>query len=494
MGIFNLFGDTSVSVIIANVIIGLMSFLIIAYIYNKVEKHTNKENCLSIVSIIIGCLLNGLTYALICEVNMTAAQIYNYLAVSIFILITKKHRRLLLASIGFVLTSLVHALKVVAAILLSFLLSLIDPSKNEIIYYTIWLLITLLLAFVLFRIKRFKNGFRFLDNSKHLGIGLIVSGIVFILTCINYDKDSASNLFLVTILVGIVISGVGLYLWIRHSITTRYREHLQSQSEEHFKEQLEERDKEIEKQRQSNEFLAKIVHRDNHLMNSLNTAIDAYQNADDNAEKSDLFHEIQTMIKERGELIDREQRDTKLLPSTGSLLIDSTINDLYIKAAAHGIDFDMAASAPVSEIIGKYISQTDLQTLLSDHIKDAVIAVEARGEGSGKILLDLSMQNDNYCITIYDNGVAFEIDTLSKLGRERVTTHADSGGSGIGFMTTFETLNKAYASLIITEFDSTMPFTKSVAFRFDGESNFIIQSHRSEELKEKLTRDDVVIL
>ena len=255
-----------------------------------------------------------------------------------------------------------------------------------------------------------------------------------------------------------------------------------------------ERDKEIEKQRQSNEFLAKIVHRDNHLMNSLNTAIDAYQNADDNAEKSDLFHEIQTMIKERGELIDREQRETKLLPSTGSLLIDSTINDLFIKAAAHGIDFDMAASAPVSEIIGKYISQTDLQTLLSDHIKDAVIAVEARGDGSGKILLDLSMQNDNYCITIYDNGVAFEPDTLSKLGMERVTTHAESGGSGIGFMTTFETLKKAYASLIITEFDSTMPFTKSVAFRFDGESSFIIQSHRSEELKEKLTRDDVVIL
>ena len=154
----------------------------------------------------------------------------------------------------------------------------------------------------------------------------------------------------------------------------------------------------------------------------------------------------------------------------------------------------MAASAPVSEIIGKYISQTDLQTLLSDHIKDAVIAVEAKGEGSGKILLDLSMQNDNYCITIYDNGVAFEIDTLSKLGMERVTTHAESGGSGIGFMTTFETLKKAYASLIITEFDSTMPFTKSVAFRFDGESSFIIQSHRSEELKEKLTRDDVVIL
>ena len=68
------------------------------------------------------------------------------------------------------------------------------------------------------------------------------------------------------------------------------------------------------------------------------------------------------------------------------------------------------------------------------------------------------------------------------------------GGGGIGFMTTFETLRKAYASLIITEFENQAPFTKSVAFRFDGENNYIIQSYRSAELKERIQRDDVMIL
>ena len=229
-------------------------------------------------------------------------------------------------------------------------------------------------------------------------------------------------------------------------------------------------------------------------MSNVNTSIDMYFNSDDEAYKETLLRELQTLAKERSEVINKEQLESKLLPSTGNLLIDGAINDLYIKAAAHGIDFNLTATTTVDEIIGKYISQTDLQTLLCDHIKDAIIAVDSYGESGGKILVNLSKQNDNYCIDIYDSGVAFEPDTLSKLGMERVTTHADSGGSGIGFMTTFETLKKAYASLIITEFDSTMPFTKSVAFRFDGESSFIIQSHRSEELKEKLTRDDVVIL
>lgn len=104
------------------------------------------------------------------------------------------------------------------------------------------------------------------------------------------------------------------------------------------------------------------------------------------------------------------------------------------------------------------------------------------------------MKNENYQITVFDSGVDFEIDTLSKLGKERVTTHADNGGSGIGFMTTFETLRKAYASLMITEFAHKTPFSKSVSIIFDGENSFIIQSYRSDILKTAINRDDMVII
>ena len=72
-------------------------------------------------------------------------------------------------------------------------------------------------------------------------------------------------------------------------------------------------------------------------------------------------------------------------------------------------------------------------------------------------------------------------------------THADSGDSGIGFLTTFETLRKAYASLIIAEFENKTPFSKSVSFRFDGENAFIIHSYRSAELKKVIGRNDTII-
>lgn len=484
----------SIELFINYILISLSSYFVSAYVFCKTQNIVLKKG--KWIYLLLSGILFSTLFAVVRMINIPFSHFIRFLAIPMLLYYLSSDRKHILRTliIGLISLSFVSVCEVVSSVVQAVIYWALNLSLNPIIAYLSCVALTIALCLLCMNIKRFRRGLQFFQEEKNLGLGLVIAGIIMVIKCMNLRDNQDADYMHIVYFAGGIISSFGLYLWIRRSITTRYREHLQSQSEEHYKELLEERDKEIDKQRQSNEYLAKIVHRDNHLMNSLNTAIDAYYNTNDNAEKSDLFREIQTMIKERGELIDREQRETKLLPSTGSLLIDSTINDLFIKAAAHGIDFDMAASAPVSEIIGKYISQTDLQTLLSDHIKNAVIAVEAKGEGSGKILLDLSMQNDNYCITIYDNGVAFEIDTLSKLGRERVTTHADSGGSGIGFMTTFETLNKAYASLIITEFDSTMPFTKSVAFRFDGESSFIIQSHRSEELKEKLTRDDVVIL
>lgn len=389
--------------------------------------------------------------------------------------------------IGLFSFTFVMVVKVLANVIQAIILWMFKLVPEGFFVYFPSEIITLVLCVLFMNIKRFRKGFQFFQDEKNFGVGILISGIVLILKCINLRDNRETDYLHIINFIGGAVAGIGLYLWIRRSITAHYRERLQLKSEEHYKELLEQKEQEIERLNQTNEYLAKIVHRDNHLMNSLNACFDS-----DNG--GELLQEIQTMVQERSELINREQRESKLLPSTGNLLIDNTISELFIKAAAHGIDFDLTVSKPLDEIIGKYISQTDLQTLLSDHIKDAIIAVESRGEGGGKILIDLSMQNDNYCITIYDSGVEFEIATLERLGIERVTTHADSGGSGIGFMTTFETLKKAYASLMITEFEAKTPFTKSVSFRFDGESSFIIRSYRSNELKENLTREDIVIL
>ena len=471
----------------------LSNFILSVYVFCKSKGIRLK--CSNLFYISITGMLITLLFVFVRMNSIPVSHLLRFLMIPIILIYLLKEKGDYFEKfiIGLVSLSLVTVLEAVANILQGTFLWAFKLSPKGFLAYFPTEVFTLLFCVIVMNIKRFKRGFQFFQQEKNLGMGLALSAIVMMLKCMDL-RDNMENIYLFFVFgVGIILAGFGLYLWIRRSITAHYRERLQLKSEEHYKQELEDREKEIEKLNQSNEYLAKIVHRDNHLMSALDSSIDAYFNSTDEAEKDTLLRELQTLAKERGELIAKEQLDSKLLPTVGNHLIDGAINDLYVKAAAHGIDFDLTVSATVDDIIGKYISQTDLQTLLSDHIKDAIIAVESRGDAGGKILVNLSNQNDNYSIDIYDNGVEFDMDTLSKLGLERVTTHADTGGSGIGFMTTFETLRKAYASLIITEFENKTPFTKSVSFRFDGESVFIIHSYRSDELQANINRADVFI-
>ena len=486
------FSINSLDLVLNYIFICLPSYLMTIYVFGKSQGITVRKNQLCYV-FISGILLTAL-FVFVRFNNPTFSHFLLFFLIPLLIsfVFRKKGSFFKTVVIGLVSLTLVTVLKVIAHFICGTVFSVFNPDPNSLFIYLPSEFVAFILCIFFMNIKRFKKGFQFFQKENNLGLGLALSAIVMILKCMDLRDNQEKNYMFIVFIVGIVIAGFGLYLWIRRSITAHYCERLQLKSEEHYKEVLEERDKEIEKLNQSNEYLAKIVHRDNHLMGALDSSVDAYFNSEDDKQKDDLLREIQTLARERGELIAKEQLDSKILPSTGNLLIDGAINDSYIKAAARGIDFNLTVSSTVDEIIGKYISPSDLQTLLSDHIKDAIIAIESRGETGGKIFVNMSIQNYNYFIDIYDNGVEFDIDTLSKLGSERVTTHADTGGSGIGFMTTFETLRKAYASLIITEFENKTPFSKSVSFRFDGESAFIIRSYRSEELKAIISRNDII--
>lgn len=453
--------------------------------FKKTKKTISFSICASV--------LLSIVFALLRNYNNQMSQVISIIGTIVILLLCTKLFELKHFVIALFSISIAHILKILSTLIVGTLLWSINLQYENLITYSLISILQLIMVFLLGKIKRLRNGLKFFLYKENLGLGMIISGFVFIFTSIDYNKKYIDDIMLIIILLGFIVSGFGLYFWIRKSITAHYRERLQLKSEERYQELLKEKELENEKLSQSNEFLAKVVHRDNHLMSALSNSINAFFDSNGKQLDDDLLREIQTLAKERGELIEREQRTSKLLPSTGNLVIDGAVNDLYIKAAAHGIDFNLTVSKTVDEVIGKYISQTDLQTLLCDHIKDAIIAVEAKNENNGKILVDLSMENDNYTITVFDSGVDFEIDTLAKLGKERVTTHADNGGSGIGFMTTFETLRKAYASLMITEFAHKTPFSKSVSIIFDGENSFIIQSYRSDILKTAINRDDMVI-
>ena len=469
-------------------------FLTTTYIYFKTSALTIHQRYKSVLTISAGCLFISLAFASLYLLNGSIAQIMSYIFPSFFFILFERKQIRIKFLVCFLASSFTRVIQMFIFLLYSIIFSAANLPKGLLALIPAYA--TVFLAAVLFlKIKKYKKGFLFFQDENKLGCGLVFAGIIFLLMGFVYTQrfQQQTPVMVYVALFGLFISGFGLYLWLRRSIDAHYRERLQLKSEEHFQALLDEKEQENQRLTKTNEYLAKVVHSDNHLMSALNASVHAYFACDNPQCKDSLLREIQTLVKERSELTEREQRHAKTLPETGNLLTDGAINDLYIKAAAHGIDFSLTVSETVDAVIGKFISQTDLQTLLCDHIEDAIIAVEAKKNHKGKILVDLSAKNGSYQITVFDNGVDFEADTLAKLGKERVTTHADNGGSGIGFMTTFETLRKAYASLIITEFESKTPFSKSVAVRFDGRCAFIVQSYRAEYLREAIRRDDVEV-
>lgn len=354
--------------------------------------------------------------------------------------------------------------------------------------------IQIILCCLLTQIKRLKKGFFYISDENRFGIGLLVSCyiLLFSLLLTEYKRIhinvAAVLVFIIPLILTIII------LWVRSIVKRYYKNKLQDRANEYTKQEIEDKDKRIERLESEVATLAKQLHRDNHLLSSLDRSVQMLAECDSEEQRAQIIEEIHTMCRERNELIAKEQQQNKILPSTGIALIDGSLSEMYVKAAARGISFDLTVSEEPYYLVNNIISQTELQTLLCDHIKDAIIAVESAGVTNGKILVTIEKNDGIFEIAVRDNGVDFDAETLAKLGREQITTHADDGGSGIGFMTTFETLRKTKGSLIITEYEQKMPFSKSVAFVFDGLNRFIISSYRKEELENMIQRDDVMIV
>lgn len=73
-----------------------------------------------------------------------------------------------------------------------------------------------------------------------------------------------------------------------------------------------------------------------------------------------------------------------------------------------------------------------MNTLLADLVENAIIAIRSRT--SKRILVSISISEGHYLIDVFDGGIPFEAETIINLGLKKITTHADSSGSGIGLV------------------------------------------------------------
>ena len=146
----------------------------------------------------------------------------------------------------------------------------------------------------------------------------------------------------------------------------------------------------------------------------------------------------------------------------------------YMKSECdkNNIEFNLQIIGNIHYMVNHFISENDLEILLADHIKDAIIAIQHSTNKNRSILVKIGKIQKYYGIYIYDSGVEFTDEVLNKLGKEPITTHKDSGGTGMGFMNTFDTLKRYNASLNIIKIDkpSLDNYTKSVEILFNSKN------------------------
>lgn len=256
---------------------------------------------------------------------------------------------------------------------------------------------------------------------------------------------------------------------------------------EEYKKEIADKQNEIDALKQDKKNVSKITHEFYNRQKALELLVASNMN-ENNIDKENISPNvlkiIESLTNEYSERFD-EVKELPKLEETQILEIDNMFKYMQSECNKNNINFKLKVMGNIHYLVNNLISKNKLETLIGDHLRDAINAVVLSDGENKEILAILGIKNKKYELSIYDTGVDFTIDTLMKLGLEAVTTNAERGGTGTGFMTTFETLAETKASLIITEYPKTKEniYTKCITIKFDRKKQYKICSYRAEELE-----------
>ena len=332
------------------------------------------------------------------------------------------------------------------------------------------------------RIPRLKRGIRFLkENEQNEYLGLLILNIstVLIFSLAIFSNGEIDVIILRTLFIYVLILITIMFITIQKSLQLYYKQKLQEREVEEIKEELKNKDKEIEELEKENLKLSKTNHSIAHKQKSLEYELKQLLLKNEIADENRIKEKIESISKEM-------QKDTASIELTKTNIdeVDNMLKYMQSECVKNKIDFQLQVHGNIHHMTNKYITKSDLEILLADHIKNAIIAINHAENINKSILVRLGLIDGFYSVYIYDSGIEFEIETLINLGNKPSTTHADDGGTGMGFMNTFDTLRKSKASLIIEEYGKPTKdnFTKVIKIIFDNKKEYKISSYREKEI------------
>ena len=355
------------------------------------------------------------------------------------------------------------------------------------------LVIQFIILFNVYRIRKFKNGFDFLNNklnNEYVDIVVVnVSFTIVIISCLLgsiYDEIT-KNLF-----ISLILLGITMFIVIHKTFIMYYKQKLLKDTIKDYEKELKEKDSEIKKLSEERYEISRINHEFYNRQKALEMKVRGF--ATEASDEIGILDRIDNLNKEYSKSLE-EIKGRQKPPQTNIPEIDDMFKYMQSECYENNIEFKLHIEGEIYHLVNEIIPKNKLETLIGDHIRNAIIAINSSESKNRSILVILGIKDKCYELCIYDSGIEFEIETLKRLGLERATTHKETGGSGIGFMTTFETLKECKASLIIEEKHEIRndDYTKAVKIRFDGKHEYKIQSYRLEQIQ-KTCKEKRIIL
>lgn len=356
----------------------------------------------------------------------------------------------------------------------SFIINSFIPIKSDFLNLLILFFMQSILICSLYRIPKLKNGISFLNKdirNEYLDIIILNISIIVAFSFILFDKVEFDNVIFKRLPVGLLIYIIIFFITIQKSIQAYYKQKLLIQDLTETKRELEEKKKEVAELENENLKTSMRSHSIAHKQKALEYKLNKILQSSETAEEIDLKDRMEKVAKEAYAIpFAIKLMKTEVAP------IDDMIEFMQAECIKNSIEFDLIINGNIHKMVNNYIEKEDLEVLLADHIKDAIIAINHTDNINRSILVKLGEFDNYYSLNIYDSGVNFPKEIIENLGKMPVTSYLGEGGTGMGYMNTFNLLNKYKASLTIEEFGtpSKENYTKVISIIFDNKNEFKI--------------------
>lgn len=207
-------------------------------------------------------------------------------------------------------------------------------------------------------------------------------------------------------------------------------------------------------------------HRTRELVPAMGRAVKKLDILPKESEEADKIRkEVQEICDTDEKLTQEEVLAAKMFATTGYAVLDGMLERYLQEAMQQGIDLKIIVRTSLKHIVEEQKIEIGLVLqMIGDIYRNAYKVVLERG-GEGRIVLCMGYNQNEYEVSVLDNGRPFSAYVLKRLGKRGVTT----GGTGHGLADVFEIADKYQISFVLKQdFPSDHMFSKSVSLVFDG--------------------------